>query len=171
MHIQPPTACNNTPSINMPNNYLLYYCGLQFILIIHGFKKQYKQNTFLRFQQICLSSYKNITILVWIFLFNFALSAEFFNSCINKQISFADINVFICDCKSKRMFPSKINNWVFATNSNFQIPISLQPNGVHLGYFKLRLYEVGSAVLTFTEDKQASQTYLLQMTYRWKDSL
>ena len=69
------------------------------------------------------------------------------------------------------MFPSKIKNWVFATNSNFQIPISLQPNGVHLGYFKLRLYEVGSAVLTFIEDKQASQTYLLQMTYRWKDSL
>ena len=68
MHIQPPTACNNTPSINMPNNYLLYYCGLQFILIIHGFIKQYEQNTLLRFQQICLSSYKNITIRVIIFL-------------------------------------------------------------------------------------------------------
>ena len=28
-------------------------------------------------------------------------------------------------------------NWVFATNSSFLIPISLQPDAVHLSYFKL----------------------------------
>ena len=28
-------------------------------------------------------------------------------------------------------------NWVFATNSDFLIPISLQPDGVNLQYFKL----------------------------------
>ena len=33
-------------------------------------------------------------------------------------------------------------NGVFATNSNFLIPISLQPNGVHRWYFKLRLFDV-----------------------------
>jgi len=32
-------------------------------------------------------------------------------------------------------------NWMFATNSNFLIPISLQRDSEHLGYFKLRLYD------------------------------
>ena len=32
-------------------------------------------------------------------------------------------------------------NWVFATTSNFVIPISYQPDGVYLRYFKLRLFE------------------------------
>ena len=32
-------------------------------------------------------------------------------------------------------------NWVFATNSSFLIPISLQPYGVNLWYFKLRLFD------------------------------
>ena len=31
-------------------------------------------------------------------------------------------------------------NWVFATNSNSIIPISLQPDGVDLWYFKLKLF-------------------------------
>jgi len=31
-------------------------------------------------------------------------------------------------------------NWVFATNSNLLIPISLQPDGANLWYFKLRLF-------------------------------
>ena len=30
-------------------------------------------------------------------------------------------------------------NWVFATHSNFLIHISLQPDGINLGYFKLRI--------------------------------
>ena len=34
----------------------------------------------------------------------------------------------------------KQRNWVFATYSYFLTPISLQPDGVHLWYFKLRLF-------------------------------
>ena len=33
-------------------------------------------------------------------------------------------------------------NWVLDTNSIFVIPISIQPNGVNLWYFKLRLFEL-----------------------------
>ena len=33
-------------------------------------------------------------------------------------------------------------NWVFATNSNFLIPKSLQPGGVDLWYFKLWLFDL-----------------------------
>ena len=33
-------------------------------------------------------------------------------------------------------------NWVLATNSNFLIPISLQPDGVNLWYFKLGLFDL-----------------------------
>ena len=32
-------------------------------------------------------------------------------------------------------------NWVFATNSNFLIPKSVQPNSVNLRYFKLRFFD------------------------------
>jgi len=35
-----------------------------------------------------------------------------------------------------------IGNWVFATNLHFLTPISLQPDGVDLWYFKLRLYDL-----------------------------
>ena len=33
-------------------------------------------------------------------------------------------------------------NWAFATNTNFLIPIYLQPNVVNLWYFKLRLFVI-----------------------------
>ena len=33
-------------------------------------------------------------------------------------------------------------NWVFATNSNMLIPMSLQPDGVCLWYFKLRILDL-----------------------------
>ena len=32
--------------------------------------------------------------------------------------------------------------WVFATNSNFLIPIFLQPDGINLWYFKFRLLDL-----------------------------
>ncbi len=32
-------------------------------------------------------------------------------------------------------------NWVFATNSHFLTPISLQPDDVNLWYFKLKLFD------------------------------
>ena len=35
----------------------------------------------------------------------------------------------------------KERNWGFATNSIFIIPLSLQPGGVNLLYFKLRLFD------------------------------
>ena len=37
-------------------------------------------------------------------------------------------------------------NLVFATNSNFLISISFQPNGVNLWYFKLRLIDLIESV-------------------------
>ena len=33
-------------------------------------------------------------------------------------------------------------NWVFETNSDFLIHISLQPDGINLLYFKLRLFDL-----------------------------
>ena len=33
-------------------------------------------------------------------------------------------------------------NWVLATDSDFQIAISLQPDGVNLWYFKLSLFDL-----------------------------
>ena len=45
-----------------------------------------------------------------------------------------EINVFFSTFKQK--------NWVFATNSNLIIPISLQPYGANLWYFKLRLLSI-----------------------------
>ena len=33
-------------------------------------------------------------------------------------------------------------NWVLATNSDFQLAISLQPDGVNLWYFKLSLFDL-----------------------------
>ena len=33
-------------------------------------------------------------------------------------------------------------NWVLATNSDFQIAICLQPDGVNLWYFKLLLFDL-----------------------------
>ena len=38
-------------------------------------------------------------------------------------------------------------NWVFATNSNFLIPISLQPDGVGLWYFKLTLFDLKEIIV------------------------
>jgi len=45
-------------------------------------------------------------------------------------------NLHCLYCKMKR-------NWVLVLNSNFLISIFLQPNGVNLWYFKLRLFELG----------------------------
>ena len=37
--------------------------------------------------------------------------------------------------------------WVFATNSNFIIPIPVQPYGVNSWYFKLRLFDLTEFIL------------------------
>ena len=44
-------------------------------------------------------------------------------------------------------FISKERNWVFAKNLNFLTPISLQPDGVNLWYFKLRLFELQALIV------------------------
>ena len=35
---------------------------------------------------------------------------------------------------------SDLKNWIFAINSSFRIPFSLQPEGANLWYYKLRLF-------------------------------
>ena len=37
-------------------------------------------------------------------------------------------------------------NWVFATKSNCLMPISLQRDGVNLGFFKLRLFDIQNSL-------------------------
>ena len=39
------------------------------------------------------------------------------------------------------LFKKLLRNWVFAPNSNVLILIYLQPDGVHVWYFKLRLFD------------------------------
>ena len=61
---------------------------------------------------------------------------EFANSKSDRMVSqlislWPDKNILIC----------KQRNWVFAPNSNFLIPISLQNDCVNLWYFKLRLID------------------------------
>ena len=42
----------------------------------------------------------------------------------------------------------KLRNWVFAKSINFLIPISLQPEGVHLWYFELRLFNLREFIVS-----------------------
>ena len=42
---------------------------------------------------------------------------------------------------------SQKRNWVFGTNANFLISISLQSDGVHIWYFKLRLFNITASVV------------------------
>ncbi len=42
---------------------------------------------------------------------------------------------------------SKQRNWVFATKSNILKPISLQPDGVNLWHFKLRLFDITEVIV------------------------
>ena len=42
-------------------------------------------------------------------------------------------------------------NWVFATNSNLLIPISLQPDGVGLYYFKLTLFDLTEFIVEISK--------------------
>ena len=41
-------------------------------------------------------------------------------------------------------------NWVFATNSDFPVPISLQPDVVNLRYFKLSVWSYNLSIKYFT---------------------
>ena len=53
----------------------------------------------------------------------------------------------------------KLRNWVFATNSNFLISMSLKPHGVNLWYFKLRLFDPTEFIVWKSEF--VTKTYFL----------
>ena len=54
--------------------------------------------------------------------------------------------------------------WVFGTNSNFLIPISLQPDGVGLRYFKLTLFDLTELVVF---NHKAIYFYVLRLKDIW----
>ena len=47
-----------------------------------------------------------------------------------------------------------LRNWVFTINWNFLIPISLQPDGEHLWYFKFRLFNLTEFIAWNIKDKK-----------------
>ena len=53
------------------------------------------------------------------------------------------LNIFILQCENNQ----PLRNWVFATNSIFVIPISLQPDDVNLWYFKLTLRDLRAFIV------------------------
>ena len=67
------------------------------------------------------------------------MNLSFSFSNITKQPNFLDF-LRINEIKLQR-------NWVFATNLNFLTPISLQPDGVNLWYFKLRLFDLTELIV------------------------
>jgi len=66
------------------------------------------------------------------------------NSLDSASVSFRFREMlFLVLCRLDRHQNSKFPmNCVFGTNSNILIPISLQPNGIKLWYFKLRLFSL-----------------------------
>ena len=56
------------------------------------------------------------------------------------KINLASIDIWNLNVKTGTATQEK--NWVFATILNFLIPISLQPGGENLWYFKLRLFDL-----------------------------
>ena len=60
--------------------------------------------------------------------------------------NYVDINI------SSSLFSHSVRNLVFATNSNFLLTLSSQPDGVNLLYFKLRLFDL-IIVLNIKEPK------------------
>ena len=47
----------------------------------------------------------------------------------------------------KTIFVNTERNWLFSTNSDFQIPISLEPNVVNLWYFKLIFFDLTKVIV------------------------
>ena len=45
------------------------------------------------------------------------------------------------------LLPQIQRNWVFATNSEFIMPISLEPNVVNLWYLKLILFDLTDSIV------------------------
>ena len=66
----------------------------------------------------------------------FFLFKKTFDFCVNSLRTLSNNDSF---CFDLRMF---LRNWVFDTNSNFIIPITLHFDGVILWYFKLRIFQL-----------------------------
>ena len=62
-------------------------------------------------------------------------------------------------------------NWVFATNSVFVNPISLQPNGVSLWYFKLTLFDLIAFIVWNIKDLRHWVAMVLKLEVCGKNSI
>ena len=71
---------------------------------------------------------------------NLNLLVKFIDSCTGPLIFFIYFYKTVCKAETQR-------NWVFATNSYFQIPVSLQPFDLNLWYFKLRLFDLTEFII------------------------
>ena len=77
---------------------------------------------------------------------------------------------YVCK-QTSRSIDKKLahRNWVFATDSIFLIPISLQPGGVHLLYFQLESFdrtgEGGGKILTVNSKHLASWVSGISIKY------
>ena len=103
-----------------------------------------------RFRSIPLKAFFCLELVKW-----FCVLSTFYNQNINFFVYNAYNNITLMELiklifyfnhfslESNQFIRNMIKqiwNWVFATNSNFLIPISLQPDGVGLWYFKLTLF-------------------------------
>ena len=57
-------------------------------------------------------------------------------------------------------------NWVFATNSKFIIPISLEPNVVNLWYFKLTLFDLTEFIVWNVKGLRYKVAKKLELEYQ-----
>ena len=108
----------------------------------------------LDFLVVCLSNY-NLSLL-YVYYLKYYFIFYLWNS--PRQVNFICDTVFILWTSSTRQLDHRltrgkgytwtvVKNWVFATNSNFLIPISLQSFGVNLWYWKLKLYNLTDLIV------------------------
>ena len=55
--------------------------------------------------------------------------------------------VFIYGYNLKKVSSPLKRNWLFATTSNFLVSTSLQPVGINLWYFKLKLFDFSEFII------------------------
>ena len=51
----------------------------------------------------------------------------------------------------KNVYKANETGWVFATNLNISVSLSLQPGGVNLWYFKLRLHNLTEFIVELSK--------------------
>ena len=67
----------------------------------------------------------------------------------------------------KHSFTERI--WVFVTNSNYIIPIFLQPNDVTLWFFKLRIFEISDFALGWEDIKIGKSDFLTKTQFLFQN--